>query len=158
MNFRFALPALFATCLLVSCASPPERAPHPTASVLDLKQPKGWLGMHWKSKKRRPVLIARALDGKPLPDPSLPAGLAMPPGHHTITLSIRRPLLDAVRNKLGLDTSLESRIPSKHDRALTFIALAGHDYAAHMKAKGETFAYWIEDAEDDDIIVADTRK
>lgn len=157
MKSRLSLAlVMIATGLLASCASKPDRAPHATAAMLDLKQPSGFLGVHWKPAKRRPVLVARRLDGRGVADPSLPAGLAMAPGPHTVTLSVTRNALTAIQQKLGLDRNLDSGVHSRHDRDLSFVAIGGHDYVANMKPKGESFHYWIED-DATGKIVADTR-
>ncbi len=161
MNIRFSLLTLFAAFVLASCSSSSSRAPHPTVAMLDLQQPKGWFGMHWKSKKHRPQLVARALDGRGVRDQTLPGGMILTPGPHTVTLSARyRSLADLGKRWGDLGEKAGSRIdiaPSRFDRPVVINAKPGHEYLGHMRSRGEGFEYWVENTTEDEI-VADTRR
>ena len=163
MNSRLALIALLLAALLPSCSSIPDRASHPCIGVLDLQQSKhGFLGISFASKRTRRDLVVRAVDGQPVRDPKLPAGLSLLPGMRMITLSAQREsavqLGRKLAGKLGaqLGQKLDASAASVHDRTLTLNVLGGHDYTAHMRKRGDTYQYWIEDVTDD-VIVADTR-
>lgn len=125
--------------------------------MLTLEQPSGFLGFHWKPEKRRSVLIARALDGEPVFDPSIPGGLAMPPGAHAITLSMRSPAMEAITKAAGDYARYANKMPGRHDRTLSINAIGGHDYVATARKRGDTYDYQIED-ETTDKVVASTRK
>lgn len=118
--------------------------------MLDLKQPKyGWFGISFRSKSHRPQLIVRALDGKPVRDQRIPGGLVLTPGPHLVTLSARYQSKADIASRFGeaaekLGQKLDS-MPSKHDRPVPVNAVAGEDYVAHMKPKGDSFRYWIEE-------------
>ena len=162
MNTRLSLLTLFAALLLASCSSSSSRAPHPTIAIMDVQQPKGWLGIHWRSKKHRPQLIARALDGAGVPDPAIPGGLVLTPGPHTVTLSARHrsSLADLGKRWGELGDRAAGRlsaIPSKYDRPIFINAKPGHEYLAHMRSSGDNFEYWVENTTEDEI-VADTRR
>jgi hypothetical protein len=132
--------------------------------MLHVQQPKsGWLGVSFTPKQRRPTLIVRQVDEKSVRDPRLPAGQALPPGAHRITLSVQRKAITALAKK-GLRglvpnsalNGLETNVPSRHDRTLAIQAQAGHAYVAHLKKRSDSYDYWIEDDTTGDV-VASTR-
>ena len=161
MNSRLLLFGFVLALAATSCGGP-DRAPHPTAAVLDLKQKKGWLGISLKSKRNRTYLVVKSIDGANARDPKLPLGVALPPGTHTITLSARRDSSTLLGRRIGgalgaqLGSRLDSNAASRHDRTLVVRVMPGHDYVAHMRSHGDSYEYWIED-ETEDRIVADTR-
>jgi hypothetical protein len=159
MNIRLAIVTLLLAALLPGCSSAPKRAPHPGVGILDLKQLRiGW----FSSRKKHRDLVVRALDGKAVRDPKLPAGLALPPGVRSLTLSAQHDNAVVLGRKLGgnigarLGRQLDSNAASSYDRTLVFSAISGHDYVAHMRKHGDKYDYWIEDVTGDRI-VADTR-
>jgi hypothetical protein len=161
MNSRSLIFGVLLPFALGSCGGP-DRAPHPTAAVLDLKQKKGWLGISLKLKKRRTYLVVKAIDGSAARDPKLPEGVALPPGTHAITLSARRDNAIVLGRQFGgsigaqIGQQMDAQASSRHDRTLTVRVLPGHDYVAHMRSRGDSYEYWIED-ETEGEIVADTR-
>ncbi len=152
--------ALALAVMMISCSSQPQRAPHPTVGILDLKQPKrGW----FSSAKSQRTLVVKAVDGAATSDPQARLGLVLAPGWRSITLSTKRDSAAALGERYGgqsgrkLGERFDSKSSARYDRILRVCVLPGHDYLAHVKLHDNQFEYWIEDV-DGDIIVAGTRR
>ncbi len=158
---RTPLACIVLAVALIGCSSKPERSPHATVGILDLQQPKrGWNPFAHKPQRD---LVVKAVDGQAVRDQRARSGLVLTPGWHSITLSAKRNSGASLGVRYGgesgrkLGERMDDRASAAHDRVLQMRVIAGHDYTAHMKQRGDHYEYWIEDR-DGKIIVGGKRR
>lgn len=104
-----------------------------------------------QSKTFSPRLVIREIDGHSLAAEEAESAVALPPGPHTVTVTMLAHTGSAVGNySLGpVGTAIGNAIDMLHstqfESQLSFRAEAGHTYRACVMDDGRGYRYWIED-------------
>jgi hypothetical protein len=134
-------------CLLVlplSCSTPP--APPPGMAII---RPMGL--RNTQSRTYTPRVVLREIDGRALSDLESEAAVSLPPGPHSITVTMYSRTGSSVGNMAmgpvgqAIGNAIDMIHSVQFESQLRFIAEAGHTYRACVLDDGRGYRFWIED-------------